>query len=177
MKKYIVLVACLLVTTIQAQHVNEPNQNNNDISDLLDRGEEYRLSAKQKEQLVARKKKIGREYAAIGKDRSLSGYEKGMKKRALSQEIEDDIRAILYEEQYLKWSNYNQQKYKGDYYEYDALHDEIEAKIDRLEKEYEQDIKRIEQTYSRDKNALKREKNKRKALYKNEKQRLKAQKK
>ena len=176
MKKYILVAALCFVTVMHGQHVTEEHTNNGDISELIDQGENYGLSAQQREKLIERKKRIGREYAAIGRDRSLTGYEKGIKKRELSMQIERDIRAILYEEQYIQWSNYNRTKYKGQYREFDYTNDDIKSKIDSLEEEYERDIKQLEQKYRSDKYQLKREKNNRKALYKRQKQELKNQK-
>lgn len=170
MKKHVLLAAFLATTAIQAQQVQQNQQENTNISALVNQSESYGLSPAQREKLIARKKTIGREYAAIGRDRSLSGYEKGVKKRALSLQIQEDIRAILNEEQYGKWSE-NQKRY----YRYDARNEEIENQIDRLEREYEQDIKAIESQYRNDKYTLKREKNKRKTRYKTERQKLKDQ--
>lgn len=177
MKKYVLFAAFLMVTAINAQEVHKNQQNGTDLSELVNRGDYYGLSLEQKNKLIARKKTIGREYAAIGRDRSLSGYEKGVKKRELSQQIQADIRAILNEDQYSKWSKYNENQYKGKAYAYKnkGSKEDIERRIDLLESEYEQDIKKIEREYRNDKYALKREKNNRKALYKKERQKLKDQ--
>ncbi|MGG5507085.1 MULTISPECIES: hypothetical protein [unclassified Myroides] len=174
MKKFVLLVAFMASTAIQAQQGRENKQENKDISILVNQSESYGLSPAQREKLIARKKTIGREYAEIGRDRSLSGYEKGVKKRALSLQIQEDIRAILNEEQYGQWSSYQQKK---DYYatRYTQQNEELEYEIDRLERAYEQDIKALEQQYRNDKYTLKREKNKRKSRYKEERQKLKDQ--
>ena len=170
MKKYVVGLAFLMVTTLYAQQGQRNQQNSVDISELVDRSETYGISLEQKEKLIARKRTIGREYAAINRDRSLSGYEKGLKKRKLSEQIRSDIRSILNDDQYQKWEYY-QAKHDS----HEVKKDALEEKIDRLEKEYEQDIKQIERQYKNDKYTLKREKNKRKSRYKTERQKLKDQ--
>lgn len=170
MKKGVLLAAFFATMAIQAQQVQQNQPENADISTLVNQSESYGLSPAQREKLIARKKTIGKEYAAIGRDRSLSGYEKGVKKRALSQQIQEDIRAILNEEQYGQWSTYQRK-----YHQYDTRNEEIENQIDRLEQDYEQDIKAIEYQYRNDKYTLKKEKNKRKTRYKSERQKLKDQ--
>lgn len=170
MKKYVFSVAFLMVTAIHAQQVQKNQQNNVDILELVDRSNSYGISLEQKERLIARKRTIGREYAAINRDRSLSGYERSIKKRELSQKIQSDIRAILNEDQYGKW-----EKHYSNYDANSATKEALELQIDRLEKEYEQDIKQIEQRYRNDKYTLKHEKNKRKSHYKSERQKLKDQ--
>lgn len=173
MKKY-VFVAVLFAVTLgysQNKQENKKGEEAYDVSELVTKSDYYGLSITQREKLIARKKTIGREYAAIGRDRNLSGYEKGVKKRELSLRIQEDIRAILNEEQYDKWSNYTTYQHKNK-----SINEEIELQLERLEKEYEQDIKRIERQYKNDKYTLKNEKNKRKVAYKTEKERLKSQK-
>lgn len=154
MRKYVLIAAFLTMTALHAQKGPKHHEKETNISTLVDQSEYYNLSPEQREKLIARKKRIGREYAAIGRDHSLSGDEKGAKKRELSKQIQADIREILTEEQYSEWSTS-----KSKHHKHPIEKEDIEHKIEHLEREYEKDYKRIEHQYRNDKSALKREKN------------------
>lgn len=173
MKKYVFIIALFAGLSGLAQS-KDYQQDPIEIDELVEKSAYYGLSDQQREKLIQRKRSIGKEYAAIGRDRSLSGYEKGVRKRELSIQIDKDIRLILGDTQY---NNYKG-KFKGyhkDYYEdrKDYHKDRIEDEIDRLEDQYERDIQRIERKYKYDKSALKREKEVRKAIFKRDKEALK----
>ena len=170
MKKYLCIAAILIGFTASAQHGKHHKDSNygTDISIIIDHSDHYGLSKKQREELILRKKTIGREFAAIGKDRSLSGLEKGLKKRELALSIQNDIQRILNKDQYSKWQNQYAHKY-----EREANKENIERRLDLLEDVYEQDIKRIESKRYKNKDQMKQEKEKRKAIYKAEKEKLK----
>ncbi|MHC5309521.1 hypothetical protein ACYSNM_05515 [Myroides sp. LJL116] len=184
MKKYVFIIALFAGLSAMAQS-KDYQENPVEIDELVEKSAYYGLSDQQREKLIQRKRSIGREYAAIGKDRSLSGYEKGVRKRELSIQIDKDIRLILGDTQYNNWrgksKGYHKDYYEDrrDYYEdrKDRYKDRIEDEIDRLEDQYERDIDRIERKYKYDKSAMKREKEVRKAIYKRDKEALKRMKK
>lgn len=120
---------------------------------------------------VSKIKKINREYAekfrAIGKDRSIIGYEKGQRKRALALEKRKQIDKILNKSQINKWK----EKY-GNRDLDDAIEDRYEDMIDRLEDKYEDMIEDIEDNDYMSKSEKKAKIKELKRKYKDEKERL-----
>ncbi|MHC5201352.1 hypothetical protein [Myroides sp. LJL119] len=178
MKKLLFILALFMGLSSYAQQQDSYGHYQGDLSELLEASDYYQITPEQRAKIIARKKSIGREMAAIGKDRSLSGYQKGQKKRELSIQIKKDIQIILSQGQYNKWNNHwNSGKYghKGDHWKYDKdyTNDAIDRQIDLLEDQYERDIEWVEKRYKNDKYALKSEKQYLKTVFKAEKQRLK----
>lgn len=170
MKRILLLGALLMCLQTNAQSSKKENVSDYEksSSELLDRSEYYGLSPDQKNKIIERKKTIGWEYAAIGRDRSLNGREKGQKKRALSESFRNDINAILNESQITKWNS--QSTYK---YHQNIAKEKIEYKLEVLELEYDKDIKLIEHQYKKDSYTQKIKKNERKQVYKQAKAELK----
>jgi len=133
------------------------------------------LSASQEAQIKKLNSEIGPKFKAIGQDRSLSGYEKGQKKKALALKHKDEIRKILNEEQIKTWENIHGSMSKSDGLK-NIMTDNYDSKLDQLEKRYEKEKQVIE-----DNNSLSKEnkKTKLKALketYKEEKEKIKEEK-
>ncbi|WP_010253812.1 hypothetical protein [Myroides injenensis] len=173
MKRVLLLGALLFCMGINAQnHKNSPeNDYDRSATELLSKSDYYGLTFEQRKKIINRKKTIGREFAAIGRDRSLSGWEKGEKKRELAQSFRNDIYAILDSNQKKKWDSYAEYKF-----EVNNKKNDIEYKLDVLELEYEKDIKTIERQYRNDEYTMKLKKKERKAEYKAKKEELKKQK-
>ena len=162
MKKILIFGFVLCTISSYAQH--RPNDGSNrNVDTLIERADYYEISSSQKNKIIALKKQASRDFEHIGRDRNLSGYEKGRRKREISINLQRDIDRILNDNQRYKWSN----SHRDDYYE-----DRIDDRLDRLEDEYERDIKRIERRYSYDKNLMKHKKEIRKSEYKRAKERL-----
>ena len=163
MKKFLIFGFTLCTISSFAQHrPNDGKDKNVDV--LIEKSDYYGISDGQRNKIIALKKQASNDYQRIRRDRSLSGYEKGRKKREVSYNLQRDIDKILNDSQRYKWSN----THKEDYYK-----DRIDNRLDHLEDEYERDIKRIENKYSYDKKLMKRKKEIRKQEYKREKERLK----
>ena len=172
MKKIILTLAfCALTFSMQAQNNSDttiPYQGVEAISDL-------NLTADQVAKLKKLKREIGPQFAAIGRDRTLSGREKGEKKRALALKHRADIQNILTAKQLTTLED----KY-GTITETNSIRDNIsnsyDAKLDRLERKYEADEAAIENDnfLSRDQKKTKRKALK--ATYKSQKEALKVEK-
>ncbi|AJA69080.1 hypothetical protein HX045_14625 [Myroides odoratimimus] len=173
MRRVLVLGALLVFTSIYAQSPKNSKQTDYEVSasELLDKGEYYKLTESQRTKIIERKRTIGREFEAIGRDRSLSGREKGLKKRELARSFRQDIYIILNDSQKVKWDKASHHKYQNKSYKND-----IEHQLDMLEIEYERDIKNIEIIYKDNDSKRKIAKNNRKAEYKQQKAILKRQK-
>ncbi|HAD78148.1 MAG TPA: hypothetical protein DCF99_00145 [Flavobacteriaceae bacterium] len=163
MKKVLIFGFTLFAMSSYAQH--RPNDGNNrNVDILIERSDYYDISSSQKNKIIALKKQASKDFERIGRDRNLSGYEKGRRKREISNNLQRDIDKILNDNQRYKWSN----SHRDDYYK-----NRIDNRLERLEDEYERDIKRIERNYFHDKNLMKRKKEIRKAEYKRAKERMK----
>ncbi|QLL59257.1 MULTISPECIES: hypothetical protein [Empedobacter] len=163
MKKFLIFGFALFTMSSYAQ--NRPNDGNNrNVDVLIERSDYYEISSSQKNKIIALKKQASKDFERVGRDRNLSGYEKGRRNREISYNLQRDIDKILNDNQRYKWSN----SHRDDYYK-----DRIDNRLERLEDEYERDIKRIERNYSYDKNLMKRKKEIRKSQYKRDKERLK----
>ena len=117
---------------------------------------------------------IGKQFAAIGQDRSLSGKEKGEKKRELALKHKQDIMAVLTPDQIVIWDNlYN----KGGEGIKNSLTDTLDDRLDALEDNYEKEKKAIEKNKNLSKAEKEEQKDALKAKYKADKDRLKNEKK
>ena len=139
----------------------------------LETSKNLSLSQKQISKIKELNKGIGKQFAAIGKDRSLTGREKGEKKRELALKHKQDIMNVLNPEQLAVWeSKYN----KHNSGIKDNLTDALDDKLDALEKEYERAKKAIEKNESLSKYEKNARKDALKAKYTADKERLKEEK-
>lgn len=134
------------------------------------------LTSEQIAKIQKLKREKGPRFAAIGRDRSLSGYEKGRRKRELALKYREEMHAILSEGQRTTWEN-RYGKFSPDYSMKDTISDDYEARLDALERKYDADKDAIEDNPSLSKEEKKAKEKALKNAYKAEKERLKAQKK
>lgn len=137
--------------------------------------ESYRdlnLSTEQINKIKKLKREAGLEFAAIGKDRSLLGYEKGQRKRERAQKLRADIEEVLTKEQRSNW-----EKKHGEYTSLndikDKISDNFEKQSDVLETKYKADVKAVENNLTLSKEEIKAQKKSLKDNYKAEKKSLK----
>lgn len=121
---------------------------------------------------ISKIKRINREYAdkfrAIGKDRSLIGYAKGQRKKALALEKQQQIDKILNQNQINIWK----EKY-GNSDLKDTIEDKYEDKLNKLEDKYDKLIDDIEDNDRLSKEQKKAQTKELKRKYKAEKEKLK----
>lgn len=166
MKKILItLIFGMFALTISAQN----NYSNEDIYQGIEKAENF-LDLSQKQ--VSKIKKLSREYSVkfreIGKDRSISGYEKGQRKRALAIQKRKDIDKILNKSQIEKWNS----KYDRDDFK-DIISDKYDDMLDRLEDRYDDLIDEVEDNDYLSKSEKKAKINELKRQYKAEKEKLK----
>lgn len=185
MKKILII----LFVTVAGLTVSAQDRNDKDYYyyDGIENRNGYNISPAQRQEIINIKKGIGRRYAAIGKDRSLSGYEKGQKKRELSLQIRKEIHDVLNSEQRGNWDKEHSSSSNTSFKEYNKNVDKIEREIDAIERKiddmedaYDRKIDAVEDDYRLPKAErkarkadLKAEKKAEKRRLKNEKQRLK----
>lgn len=111
---------------------------------------EIEISPSQKKAIIDIKKGIGKRHQQIGRDRSLSGYEKGQAHRKLNQQIRKEIDDILDSKQRTNW---HKRKKNWDYKSSDSYRkwhrnnkriEAIEDQIDDIEDYYDDLIDEIE---------------------------------
>lgn len=115
------------------------------------------------------------EFAAIGKDQSLSGREKGLKKRERALILKQDIENVLTKEQITNWES-KHVKYTSLNDIKDEISNNYESKLDALEEKYDAEISMIENNRSLSKEERKSQKALLKQKYKTEKKKLKEEK-
>ncbi|MBB4037154.1 hypothetical protein GGR21_003069 [Dysgonomonas hofstadii] len=171
MKKVLLI---LLVSTLALFSHAQSTQNENYYKGI----ETYRdlqLSSEQIAKIKQLKKEVGPKFEAIGLDRSLSGYEKGQKKRELALKHKQEIESILTKEQIGLW-----EKKHGQYTSLDnvrkGVSDGYDSKADALEDKYDAEKSAIENNTSLSKDEKKVQKEALKQKYKAEKDKLKAEK-
>ncbi|MBK5720694.1 hypothetical protein JGH11_07395 [Dysgonomonas sp. Marseille-P4677] len=134
------------------------------------------LSSDQISKIKELQRSVGPKFAAIGKDRSLSGYEKGQRKRELALKHRAQIRSILNANQI----NTLEKKYgtihEGDRIK-DVISDSYDDKLDALEKKFEAEEDAIDDNPYLSKAEKKARIKTLKYNYKKEKENLKNQKK
>lgn len=166
MKKILAtLLFGIFITSTSAQ----TKYDKDDIYQGIERAENF-LDLTQSQ--VSKIKKLNRDYAekfrAIGKDRSISGYEKGQRKRALAGQKKKDIDKILNKTQINKWnSKYGREDFN------DIISDKYDDMLDRLEDKYDDMIEKIEDNDRLSKSEKKARIKELKAKYKAEKEKLK----
>lgn len=166
MKKILAtLVFGIFISSASAQ----TQYDNKDIYQGIERADNF-LDLTQSQ--ASKIKKLSREYAdkfrAIGKDRSISGYEKGQRKRALAEQKRKEIDKILNKNQINKWNS----KYDRDDFK-DIVSDKYDDMLDRLEDRYDDMIERVEDNDHLSKSEKKVRIKELKSQYKAEKEKLK----
>ena len=171
MKKTLLFVLlCVVNFSIYAQTTNNDN-----IYNGIESHKSLNLSAEQVAKIKKLNQEISPKYAQIGKDRSLSGYEKGQKKRELALKHKAELQKILTTDQINILEK-----------EYGSLSSEQGIK-DKINDSYDNKLKALEQRYKTEKNKIendtklsKQEKKDKiqslKDVYKTDKQKLKKQK-
>lgn len=164
MKKLLLIIALASVSTLYASA--QKASHNEGYQKIQN---EIGLSTDQVSKIKQINREYGRKFEAIGKDRSIPGYEKGQRKRALARQKQEEIRKILGSNQIEKWES----KYHGNYDNRDILKDDIDEKIDRLEDRYEAQIDAIDDNPHLSKSEKKYQIKKLKDEFKAEKAKLK----
>ena len=164
MKKFLVIGFMFLAISMFAQYEINGGRTK-DINVLLEQPEYFGITETQKSKIITLKRNAGNDFETIGRNRNLSGYEKGVKKREVATKLQNDVSNVLNVTQRNQWADF--------YKKTDAQKRAIDKQIDQLEDNYDADIKKIERTYASDKTEMKRKKEARKAQYKKEKDLLK----
>ena len=164
MKKFFAIGFMFLAISMFAQYgINDGRTK--DVNILIEQPEYFGITETQKSKIISLKKNAGKDFESIGRNRNLSGYEKGIKKREVATKLQQDVSNVLNATQRNQWAEF--------YKKTDEQKRVIDKQIDQLEAEYDADIKSIERSYSSDKTEMKRKKEARKARYKKEKDILK----
>lgn len=141
----------------------------------LDTYKELNLSSDQIAKIKKLEREVGPKFAAIGRDRSTSGYEKGQRKRELAMKHRAQIRAILSDSQ----MDILEKKYgtirNGDRIK-DVVTDSYDDKLDALEDRFDAQEDAIKDDSRLDRYEKKARINALKQKYKADKAKLKAEK-
>lgn len=171
MKKSLFLLLTLILTmSVYAQSNNEAFYYKN-----IENDKDLNLSASQIAKIKKLNTEIGPQFATIGKDKSLSGYEKGQKKQALALRHKSEIQKILTPAQISTWEKKYGKMEDGKGIK-DSMTDNIDTKLKTLEKKYDADKNMIDNDNALSKDQKKAKKEALKESYKTEKQKLKNQK-
>ncbi|MDR2955021.1 MAG: hypothetical protein LBV43_08065 [Prevotella sp.] len=171
------ILLTLLVCTLTVGAYAQSNQKQQDESYYkgIESYQDLHLTADQIAKIKKLKREVGPKFAAIDRDRSLTGYEKGQKKRELAQKHRQEIENVLNQDQISLW----EKKY-GKYTSLDDIKDKIsdnfDEREDALEVEYETEKSNIEKNSYLDKSEKKAQKRALKEKYKEEKKKLKNEK-
>lgn len=172
MKKTLLsLLFLAFALTASSQEFNEENYYKG-----IESYQDLRLSSEQIAKIKKLKREKGPKFAAIGKDRSLTGYEKGQKKRELAQKYRNEIQSILTQDQVSIWEK-KHSKLSADNSMKDIISDSFDDSLDALEAKYKAEKKAIENNYLLSKEERKTKEKALKSAYKAEKEKLKARKK
>lgn len=144
----------------------------------------YGITADQRSRIAEIKRNAGYRFAEIGRDRTISGREKGERKRALSLQIRKEISDILDENQKQSWDNHvsNRTTSNSPSTSRSTLTDienhirAIERQIDKEEREYDRRADEIDDNYMLSKDERKAQKRRLKNEWKDRKQQLKDEK-
>lgn len=165
------LIICVFTISMQAQ-----TQTNVPIPYLgIESQTDLNLTKEQIAKIKKLNSEIGPKFAEIGKDSSLSGREKGQKKRALALKHKADIQSILTANQIALWEK-KYGKMSDDKGIKDNMTDNYDTRLKALERKYEKDKEAIEDNDSLSKDVKKARKKALKEAYKIEKEKLKAEK-
>lgn len=136
---------------------------------------ELNLTSEQIAKIKKLKREVGPQFAAIGRDRSLSGYEKGQQKKALALKHSAEIESILTKDQLAILEN-KYGKLSSEKTIRNIISDKYEDKTDALERKYKAEKEAIENNSQLTKDEIKAQKEALKTKYKTEKDKLKTQK-
>jgi len=179
-KLLMIMKKTLLLLLVSIFTFSANSQTNDSDVESYYKGIESYQNLRLTQEQIARIKKLKREkgpqFAAIGKDRNLSGYEKGQRKRELAYKYRTEMQSILNAGQVSTWEK-RYGKLTPDHSMKDAISDDYDAKLDALERKYEADKDAIENNRSLDKYERKAREKELKNTYKAKKERLKAEKK
>lgn len=173
MKKIILTTTYFLLVSFTACGQNKSKDNESFNSSKIENFEELNLSDYQKQQIKKINQEIGPKFEQIGRDNSLSGYEKGNKKRELAKEHKTQIFNVLTSTQKKIWIDKygnNRKSIK------DNITDHIDDQLNILEKKYKADKEEIEKDNSLTKEEKKQKKNQLEDKFKNDKEQLKFEK-
>lgn len=187
MKQFILTMTFLVAAlTVNAQDYDYYNDYH--YYDGIEYNNGYGITPDQRNRIISIKKNAGYRFAAIGKDRSLSGREKGERKRALSMQIRREINDILNENQRRDWDSRTSGPSSSSYssssgYTNNASLTDIENRIRAIEyqikkeeREYDRRADEIDDNYLLPKEERKAQKRKLKNDWKYRKQELKDEK-
>lgn len=169
MKKTILtLLVCITTLTISAQSDDTPYKE-------IETSRDIQLSSEQIAKIKKIKRDAGAQFQAIGRDRSLSGQEKGSRKRELAAQLRKDINNVLTDSQRAAWETKHGNLNSNETI-LDAISDDYDRKLDALEKRYDRDKDAIDDNDRLNKSEKKAQKSALKKTYKAEKESLKSQK-
>lgn len=172
MKKILLLIAVsTFAFNLCAQNVDD----NIDYYKGVENNKELNLTTDQIAKIKKLNREVGPKFAAIGQDSSLSGREKGQKKKELALQHKAAVKNILTPAQVSIWEK-NHGKIHDDQGIKNAFTDNIDAKLDKLGEKYKSDEIIIENNPLLNKKEKKEQKKALKEQYKQEKQKLKDQK-
>ena len=153
-----------------AQQNGAKNESTAIYTDSLEHDQELERTPQQEEKINAINKSTTSKFEAIGRNSSLSGYQKGQKKRELALQHKKEIFNVLTAEQQKNWL----QKYGDERASIkDNVSDNADEALEKLENRYDADKKSIEDDHSLSKSEKKIRLEKLKVNYKNEKEKLK----
>jgi len=175
--KYMIMkkILLLLITSVFTLSVYSQDTDTDSYYNGLETYGDLRLTSDQVAKIKKLKREVGPKFQAIGKDRSLSGYEKGQRKRELAQKHRQEIESILTGSQISEWES-KHGKYNSWNDAKDRISDNYDDRLDMLEKQYEREKDRIEDNYTLSKKEQKAQKEALKDRYKADKNRLKKEK-
>lgn len=126
----IVIIGLLFSIMACAQSTNDDFQ----ILNTINQSDELEISNQQKNQLLKLKKEAAKNFEMIGRDQSLSGYDKGIRKKEISITLYNQLNQIL--------TNTQREKlYRN--LDYEAFKEYSDYRIAVLENQYNKDIIQI----------------------------------
>lgn len=164
------IALCTLSFTACAQQNGSTKESTAVYADSLERDQALGLTPQQEEKINAINKSTEAKFEAIGRNSSLSGYQKGQQKRELALQHKKEIFNVLTAEQQKNWL----QKYGDERASIkDNVTDKADEALEKLENRYDVDKKLIENDHYLSKSEKKIRLEKLKNDYKNEKEKLK----
>lgn len=172
MKKILLLLFILASSSATYAQTGDESLYYNNIEVYKD----LQLSSGQAAQIKELKREVKKQFQAIGRDRTISGYEKGQRKRALALKHKSDIEKILTKNQINTFEYKYGKMSKNDGLK-DIIGDTYEHKLETLEKRYEAEKEAIEDNDNLSKSEKKVRLESLKDTYKSQKESLKREKK
>ncbi|MBF0651583.1 hypothetical protein IR083_22460 [Dysgonomonas sp. GY75] len=172
MKKILLLLFILASSSATYAQTGDESLYYNNIEVYKD----LQLSSAQAAQIKELKREVKKQFQAIGRDRTISGYEKGQRKRALALKHKSDIEKILTKNQVNVFENKYGKMSKNDGLK-DIIGDTYEHKLEAIEKRYEAEKDAIEDNDNLSKSEKKARLESLKDIYKSQKESLKRERK